>query len=194
MLPYTANDPHEAFEAWFSEARGSEPDVPDAMQIATVADGQPSLRTVLLKEWGPAGWVFYTNLGSQKGRELADHPRLAGLLHWKSLERQVRITGVAEAVDAATADRYFSSRPRGSRIGAWASRQSEVTTQEALVARVAEIEASFAGREVPRPPFWGGFRIAIDTMEFWQGRRDRLHDRVRFRRDGDGWARERLCP
>lgn len=195
MLPLTTTDPHAAFESWFAEARDAEPDVPDAIQVATVdAYGLPSLRTVLLKEWGPRGWVFYTNLGSQKARELHQRPVIAGLLHWKSLQRQVRVTGRVGPVTAAEADAYFASRPRGSQLGAWASRQSSVTTAEALDDRLAAVEARFHGVDVPRPDFWSGFRIAVDSMEFWQGRADRLHDRVRFRLVEGAWVRERLCP
>jgi pyridoxamine 5'-phosphate oxidase len=195
MLPSRCPDPHEAFTAWFAEAVAREPDVPDAMQLATVEGGVPSLRTVLLKGHGPGGWVFYTNLGSQKGREITASPVVSGLLHWKSLERQVRVVGPVRRVADEEADAYFASRPRGSQIGAWASRQSELLDHpETLVQRVAAMEARFAGGAVPRPAFWGGFCVDVHTFEFWQGRRDRLHDRVRFVRDGEGWRRELLYP
>lgn len=193
--PFDAAEPHAPFEAWFAEARASEPDVPDAIQIATVHDGIPSIRTVLLKQWGPEGWIFYTNYGSRKARELDEHAPIAGVLHWKSLARQVRVRGMAHRVDEATSDAYFARRPRGSQLGAWASRQSEVLDAPAtLEGRLAEVEVRFAGKDVPRPPFWGGYRIEIQALEFWQGRADRLHDRVVFERAAQGWGVTRLYP
>lgn len=195
MDPFHATEPHAAFASWFAEAKASEPDVPDAIQIASVADGVPSIRTVLLKGWGEDGWVFYTNLGSQKGSELVHNGAVAGVLHWKSLQRQVRVVGTASLVEEEVADAYFASRPRGSQLGAWASRQSEVLDERAtLVNRLAEITGRFEGQPVPRPPFWSGFRIALSQIEFWQGRADRLHDRVRFTALGGEWTRERLYP
>ncbi len=193
--PFDASEPHGPFDAWFAEARESEPDVPDAIQVATVADGVPSVRTVLLKRWGPEGWLFYTNFGSRKAKELDAHGAIAGVLHWKSSARQVRVRGVAARLDDEVADAYFASRDRGSQVGAWASRQSEVLDESATLAtRVAEAEARFAGQDVPRPAFWGGYRIDVQAMEFWQGRADRLHDRVLFERDGTGWTRTRMYP
>ncbi len=195
MSPFDATEPHAPFASWFAEAAEREPDVPDAMQVATVHDGVPSIRTVLLKEWGPEGWVFYTNFGSRKGRELDAHPRIAALLHWKSLARQVRVRGTVSRVSDAEADAYFASRPRGSQLGAWASRQSEaLEAREILESRLVEVTARFEGQDVPRPAFWGGYRIHIEAMELWQGRDDRLHDRVEFLRDGAGWARRRMYP
>jgi pyridoxamine 5'-phosphate oxidase len=188
--------PWPQFSAWLDEATATEPRVPEAMQLATVSSsGVPSLRTVLLKDHGPDGLVFYTNLGSQKALELAANPVAAFLLHYKGLERQVRGEGTVVPVADAVADAYFASRPRGSRIGAWASRQSTpITGREALLASVASIEARFEGQEVPRPPFWSGFRIQPTRVEFWQGREDRLHDRTVFTRREDGWTVVQLAP
>lgn len=188
--------PWPLFSAWLQEAEATEPRVPEAMQIATVdPSGMPSLRTVLLKGHGPEGLVFYTNLGSQKARELATNPRIAFLLHYKGLERQVRGEGRAIPVDDATADAYFASRPRGSRIGAWASHQStEIRDRATLEQQVAAMEERFAGQEVPRPSFWSGFRIEPERIEFWQGREDRLHDRDVWLRDGGDWRQVRLAP
>ena len=195
MLLPDVHDPHTAFERWFTEARAAEFDVPDAMQLATAVDGVPSVRTVLLKGWGPEGWVFYTNLGSQKARELLANPMCSALLHWKSLERQVRVVGAVSPVSDAEADAYFASRPRGSQIGAWASRQSEVVPEGlSLTERVEAVEERFGDEPVVRPPFWGGFRIDVAAMELWQGRRDRLHQRLRFHRVDGGWTREVLYP
>lgn len=184
MLPH--HDPFAAFSAWLHEADQSEPRVPDAMQIATVdPSGRPRVRTVLLKSHGPDGFVFYTNLHSRKGRDLARNPHLSAVLHWKSLERQVVIDGHVEPVSEAEADAYFASRPRGSRVGAWASQQSQpVGSREDLLAAVAAAEARFDGRDdIPRPPHWSGFRIVPTRIEFWQGRADRLHERTVFTRE-----------
>lgn len=187
--------PWTLFARWMAEAESTEPRVPDAMQVATsTPDGRPTVRTVLLKDFGPDGLVFYTNLESRKGRQLAANPSCAFVLHFKGLERQILGEGSVLPVDPAVADAYHASRPRGSQIGAWASPQSHGITAEALTARVAEIEARFAGIEVPRPPFWSGFRIVPERVEFWQGRRDRLHDRRSFTRAGAGWTEERLAP
>ncbi len=198
MHPALSNavEPFEALRAWLDEATATEPSVPDAMQVATVGpDGRPSLRTVLLKEAGPDGLVFYTNLGSRKARQLADRPQVALLLHWKSLERQVIAEGLATPVADAEADAYFATRPRGSQLGAWASRQSEpIDPPGALDRRMLEVTRRFEGAEVPRPPFWSGFRVVPDRIELWQGRPDRLHDRVLFERDGDGWRRSLRYP
>jgi pyridoxamine 5'-phosphate oxidase len=191
----------DPFAGFADPAARTEPDVPDAMQIATVdAEGHPRVRTVLLKDHGPHGFTFYTNLRSAKGHELCHHPRLEAVLHWKSLARQARFAGPVSAIDAATADAYFASRPRGSQIGAWASRQSEPLDERlTLQRRVDEVEARFAGQEVPRPPFWGGYRVAVDRLELWQGRSDRLHDRAVWTRDAShegepGWRRTLLYP
>jgi pyridoxamine 5'-phosphate oxidase len=190
-----ATDPHALFADWFAAAERAEPRVHDAVQIATVADGLPDVRTVLLKAAGPSGWWFYTNLGSAKARQLAEVPQVAALLHWKSLERQVRAWGPVELASDDNADAYFATRSRGSQLGAWASRQSdELPDRSTLDQRLAEVTARFEGQPVPRPPFWGGYRIDVQRFEFWQGRPDRLHDRLEFVRTDDGWGRRRLYP
>lgn len=195
MIPHT--DPWSGLDAWMQEAVASEPRVPDAMQIATAGrDGLPSVRTVLLKEFGAeVGWVFYTNLGSRKGQELADAPCAAAVLHWKSLERQVLARGPITPVSAERADAYWNSRPRGSQLGAWASRQSaELSTTDALTDALREATARFEGSPVPRPPFWSGFHLHATEVEFWQGRPDRLHHRLVFTRTDDGWTRSIRSP
>ncbi len=188
-------DPFVLFDAWFAEATAAEPRVPNAMQIATAdASGRPSLRTVLLKGHGPDGFIFYTDTRSRKGQELAGRPRLVALFHWKSLERQVIIEGSATPVEDAVADAYFASRPRGSRIGAWASEQGQRRAPGLLEARVAEVEARHEGGDVPRPPYWSGYVIVPDRIEFWQGRPSRLHDRLVFVPDGAGWSTHQVNP
>lgn len=189
-------DPLVLWRAWYADAVASEPDVPDAMQIATLADnGSPHLRTVLAKEVDEAGVVFYTNLHSRKGQDLQGDGRIAATFHWKSLARQVHVEGRVRPVSYAEADAYFASRPRGSQVGAWASAQSQpVESREALEQRVAEIEARYQGAEIPRPPHWSGYRIVPHRWEFWQGRQDRLHDRLEFLPEGAGWMTRRLQP
>jgi pyridoxamine 5'-phosphate oxidase len=189
-------DPFALFATWFEEAKATEPDVPDAMQIATAdATGRPHLRTVLLKAHGPDGFLFYTNLRSTKAVQLASMPFVEGLLHWKSHARQVRLSGHVTLLDDATADAYFATRARGSQLGAWASAQSsELPSRSLLEQRLAEVTARFAGEDVPRPPFWSGYRIDVERFEFWQGRRDRLHDRWIYERDGDAWRTHLLYP
>ncbi len=191
-----AANPFELFEAWYREAAIAEPRYPDAAQIATVdGDGLPNLRTVLVKAHGPDGFVFYTNRRSPKGRELLATGKGALLYYWKSLSRQVRIRGAVVPVDDATADAYFASRPRASRISAHASRQSEAMTERAsLENRVNTFTARFRGRPVPRPSHWSGFRLIPSVVEFWQEGPSRLHDRLAFRLDGGAWRSQLLYP
>jgi pyridoxamine 5'-phosphate oxidase len=192
--------PLDAVRAWVDAAVAAGEREPTAMVVATVsAEGQPSARTVLLKGIDGRGLVFFTNRESRKGRELAGEPRCAAVLRWDGLHRQVSVRGRAELVDDTESDAYFVSRPRGSRIGAWASRQSEVIADRSVLeAWVAEIEERYPGDDIPRPPFWGGYRIVPEAVELWQGRTSRLHDRLHWRRDGAGtdapWVVERLSP
>ena len=182
-------DPIAEFDAWYQEA-GT-----DAVCLATAsADGVPAGRMVLLKGHGERGFDFYTNFDSAKGRDLAENPRAALIFHWLP-DRQVRITGAVTRIDDAEASAYWGNRPRASQLSAWASRQSQVIeSRQVLEQRVAELAERFPG-DAPQPPFWGGFRLKPDAIEFWHHREDRLHDRLRYRRDdGDGWIRERLAP
>ena len=191
-----AGDPFALFEAWMDEAKTSEPNDPNAMALATVdADGLPNVRMVLLKGLDAQGFVFYTNTGSNKGRELETNAKAALCFHWKSLRRQVRARGLVTRVSDAEADAYYQSRPRDSRIGAWASAQSRpLESRSALEEAVAAYSAQFVGAEVPRPPHWTGFRITPVSIEFWHDRPFRLHDRILFTREGDAWAKARLYP
>lgn len=189
-------DPIVQFRRWFAVAIEEGLLEPTAMTLATVdAEGRPSARIVLLKGVDQRGFLFFTNYQSHKGRELAANPHVALVLYWDRLERQVRVTGRAQRAGEEESDAYFASRPRGSQLGAWVSPQSEVLTDRAeLQALGIQIAARFGDGPVPRPPAWGGVRVEPDAIEFWQGRRDRLHDRLRYRRIGDAWTVERLSP
>jgi pyridoxamine 5'-phosphate oxidase len=189
-------DPLEQFTRWFDEARNAPLLEPNAMTLATVdAAGQPAARTVLLKAIDRRGLTFYTNLESRKARELAANPKAALLFWWPPHARQVRFEGAIEGVADAEANAYFASRPRGSQIGAWASAQSSVIADRAaLEAAEQQIAQRFAGGPVPRPPFWGGYRLVPERVEFWQGRTNRLHDRLRYTRHAERWRIERLAP
>lgn len=189
-------DPLRLFDAWFQEAADAGLPLPNAMALATVsAEGHPAARMVLLKAIEQGGFVFYTNYESSKARDVERSARAALLFHWNALERQVRVEGRVERVAAADSDAYFATRPLGSRHSAWASPQSAVIPDRAwLEERAREYRARWA-TDVPRPPFWGGYRVLADMIEFWQGREDRLHDRLRYRREAGGaWAIERLAP
>jgi pyridoxamine 5'-phosphate oxidase len=191
-----STDPIALFGEWLDDAAGSEPNDPNAMALATVdGDGLPDVRMVLLKGHDAAGFVFFTNFESAKGRELLAHPKAALCFHWKSLRRQVRVRGPVTTVSASEADDYFASRPRGSRIGAWASKQSRpLESRFALEKAVAVFTAKFGIGDIPRPEYWSGFRLAPTEIEFWHDRPFRLHDRLKFTRTADGWERTRLYP
>lgn len=193
-----AAEPFALFGQWFEEAQKKELNDPEAMALATAdAEGMPDARMVLLKGWSVDGFTFYTNAESAKGRQLAANMKAAGLFHWKSLRRQVRLRGPVAPVSDAEADKYYASRPRDSRIGAWASQQSRpLESRFALEKSVAAYATKYALGEIPRPPYWRGFRIAPLAIEFWSDRPFRLHDRVRFFRaePGDDWRKERLYP
>lgn len=188
--------PLELLERWLDEAAHNEPNDPTAMALATVdGSGQPSVRMVLMRGWDERGIVFYTNLESRKGADLAANPQAAAVFHWKSLKRQVRVEGAVTPVSEDQADEYFAGRPRGSQIGAWASEQSRpMAGKQELLKRVARYTAKFGVAKVSRPPHWSGFRIAFDRVEFWQEGRFRLHDRLVYHKAGDGWRTEILYP
>ena len=195
---FEGDDPFGLFDRWLKAAEVSEPNDPNGMAVATVdADGLPDVRMVLLKGWDARGFVFYTNVQSDKGRQLEGDPKAALLFHWKSLRRQVRLRGPVEPVTDAENDAYYASRPRGSQVGAWASDQSRPLPSRAeLEQRVEAIDAKYEGQAPPRPPFWRGYRVQPLSFEFWRDRRSRLHDRMVFRRDTlqASWTTLRLYP
>ena len=191
-----ATDPHRLFDEWFALARGSEPNDPDAMALATAdPEGRPSVRMVLLKGHDARGFVFYTNQDSRKGSELEANPSAALLFHWKSLRRQVRVEGRVEPVSDAEADTYFATRSRDSQLGAWASEQSRpLDSRETFERRYDEMRQRFEGQDVPRPPRWSGFRVIPARMEFWTDRAHRLHERRLFIKKGEAWSERLLYP
>lgn len=192
-----AENPMDQFALWFQQAADSHLFEPNAMVVSTATpDGRPSSRTVLLKQFDGRGFVFFTNYASRKGRELAENPHVGLLFPWHPIARQVIVTGTAARIGRDETAAYFRSRPHGSQLGAWASEQSSVIGSRAeLDRRYAELEARYPeGEQVPVPPEWGGLRVVPESVEFWQGHENRLHDRLRYVRDGDEWRVERLCP
>ncbi len=190
------DDPVALFGEWFRAAEESGILLPETMILSTCTPaGRPSARAVLLKRWNRDGFVFFTNYGSRKAKELDENPLAALLFHWPILERQVRIEGTVERISEEESAAYFRTRSRGSRVGAWASRQSKTLPERsALEESVNKIKQRFAGQEIPLPSFWGGYRVTPESIEFWQGRANRLHDRISYHRAEDGWHTERLWP
>lgn len=191
-----AKEPFRQFEKWFQEAEAAKVPEPNAMVCSLATkDGRPSSRIVLLKGLDGRGFVFFSNYESRKGRELSENPRASLLFPWISMERQIVVEGVVTKLTREESDAYFHSRPRGSQLGAWVSQQSSIVPSRThLDEALKQVEQKYAGKEVPMPPYWGGYRVAPETVEFWQGRRNRLHDRLRYRRDKNEWVIERLAP
>lgn len=189
-------DPLRQFEQWFEQARTAKVHEVNAMSLATVAaDGMPQVRTVLLKSFDHKGFVFYTNYGSAKAKQLADNPQASILLPWLTLERQVRISGAVEKISTAESFKYFSSRPKGSQLGAWISEQSSVISNRAILSKMLEqVKQRFKQGKIPLPDSWGGYRVKPQHYEFWQGRKNRLHDRFQYQKTATGWQIERLAP
>jgi pyridoxamine 5'-phosphate oxidase len=196
MARLVPTDPVERFQAWFREAEQAGVEVPEAMTLATAsADGAPSARMLLLKGADEEGFVFYSGYVSRKGRELEQNPRAALVFYWRPLGKQIRVEGRVERVPEADSDAYFATRPRGSQLAALASHQSHrLESREGLERRYAELEHEYEGRDVPRPPHWGGFRLRPDSIEFWEHRENRLHERTCYTRAREGWRSERLAP
>ncbi len=192
----TTDNPVEQFRNWFDEARKALIPEPSAMTVSTASpEGRPSARVLLLKDITEQGFVFFTNYNSRKGKEIENNPFASLTFFWPELERQVRIEGKLEKVAPEVSDNYFNSRPRGSRIGAWASPQSEeIPDRDTLEIREKELKEKFEGQEIPRPEHWGGYELIPDRLEFWQGRESRLHDRIVYRKTGSGWSRKRIAP
>ena len=190
-------DPIQQFDRWFQDAVAAEPELPEAASLSTAGtDGRPSARIVLLKDFDERGFVFYSNYESRKGRELNENPHAALVFYWCQLKRQISITGRVDKVSREQSEAYYKTRPRGSQIGGHASRQSEViSSRKVLEERIREVTTEYEGKEIPLPSYWGGYRLNPEAIEFWQGRSDRLHDRLFYTRQSDGgWQIERLSP